>query len=84
MIVHCRDRSMPLPRKKGKYIKRKPPAVINNLPKQPSYRSDEAQPRYVSVLERRCNREEWEDREGDEALAWLEDLAKEQPKGAAL
>lgn len=63
MMVYCRDRSMKLPRKPGRFIKRKPPKatgknrlpepfrpVINNLP---------------SVLERRCDSGQWKSAEED-------------------
>lgn len=72
MMVYCKDRSTRLPRRKGRYIKRKPPLadgrnrtvtpfrpVINNAP---------------SVLERRCEGGKWRSKEDDEAMALLDSI----------
>lgn len=77
MLVYCRDRSMKLPRKKGRYIKRKAPQTQRfaeplEVPRG-AYRAEDYRS-LPSVLERRCNKGRWHNRDDDHANAILDSL----------
>lgn len=71
MMVYCRDRSLALPRKKGRYIKRKPP-VKGYSDRRERYVPEQQQ--FPSVFMRRSAGGKWLSKDDDDANSILEAL----------